>query len=165
MGPYCQFCDFRCFVERRLPFTTDTFLMATCQRGMAHDRAKTGHDHTTAINPAAAREAEAARALAKCCLVCDRVRERDSARGIAVDLEQQVAALAERMRVAQALLPELGGCTCVGFDGCDDQGDDDLVFDREVCSWCKVRGLLSTEFLDPAGMDVLLAALEEVSGS
>jgi len=28
-----------------------TGCLATCQRGMAHDLAKTGHTHVTAINP------------------------------------------------------------------------------------------------------------------
>lgn len=51
MGPYCAFCDHRCFVERRLPDTGDLLLMATCTAGMAHDRSETGFDHTTAINP------------------------------------------------------------------------------------------------------------------
>lgn len=50
MGPYCKFCDRRCFVERHVPGSTVTIL-ATCPRGMEHDRAMTGYDHTTAINP------------------------------------------------------------------------------------------------------------------
>lgn len=61
MGPYCQFCDHRCFVERIIPnpapgtiaeATGGHLLMATCATGMAHDRRATGGlDHTTAINP------------------------------------------------------------------------------------------------------------------
>lgn len=58
MGPYCDFCDRRCFVLRVRPEGVDgpaawtgVLLMATCQAGAAHDRAKTGHDYTTAINP------------------------------------------------------------------------------------------------------------------
>lgn len=143
MGPYCQFCDFRCFVVRRLPFTTGDFLMATCQRGMAHDRAQTGHDHTTAINPAALRDA-----------VVPDSRDLEQARSIACRLEGQVAGLVDRMRRAHSLLGEVGGCFCVGD-----------AIDRPVCAWCQVRGLLSTELLDPAGTDRLLDALAEVAGS
>jgi hypothetical protein len=58
MGPYCDFCDHRCFVLRRLPDDANgkiagvgEILMATCQRGMAHDREQTGYTHKTAINP------------------------------------------------------------------------------------------------------------------
>lgn len=50
-GAYCQFCDKRCFVARTLPDGSWSGHMATCVAGMAHDRAVTGHDHTTAINP------------------------------------------------------------------------------------------------------------------
>ena len=57
MGPYCQFCDQRCFVERQLPSGLH-LLMATCQRGMAWDRDHCGYDHTTAINPRAAARGE-----------------------------------------------------------------------------------------------------------
>lgn len=59
MGPYCRFCDRRCFVERRLPddargrFAGKPIIMATCPAGMEFDRAQTGYDHTTAINPRA----------------------------------------------------------------------------------------------------------------
>ncbi|MGH8867106.1 MAG: hypothetical protein ACRDYU_03810 [Actinomycetes bacterium] len=49
MGPYCQFCDRRCFVLRVLPDGT-SLLMATCPRGMGHDRSVTGHTHETARN-------------------------------------------------------------------------------------------------------------------
>jgi alcohol dehydrogenase class IV len=51
MGPYCRYCDHRCFVERRIPDTRTTVLLATCSAGMAHDRSAVGHDHTTALNP------------------------------------------------------------------------------------------------------------------
>lgn len=57
MGPYCMFCDNRCFVERVLP-DGGRLLLATCARGMKHDRDKTGHDHTTATNPYARRGAD-----------------------------------------------------------------------------------------------------------
>lgn len=53
MGPYCNYCDNRCFVERVYP-TEDGWrflIMATCERGMANDREKTGYDFETAINP------------------------------------------------------------------------------------------------------------------
>lgn len=64
-GAYCNFCDHRCFVLRRLPEDAKTqpawlpreLHMATCPEGMEHDRAKTGYDHTTAINPIQAAEA------------------------------------------------------------------------------------------------------------
>lgn len=52
MGPYCKFCDHRCFVPRVLPSGAH-LLMASCAAGMAHDRDATGHDHTTARNPLA----------------------------------------------------------------------------------------------------------------
>jgi hypothetical protein len=53
MGPYCKFCDNRCFVERILPGqeSRGVILLATCGRGMNHDREACGFDHTTAINP------------------------------------------------------------------------------------------------------------------
>lgn len=50
-GAYCKFCDHRCFVYRVLPDKSWAGYMATCARGMEFDREKTGHDHTTAINP------------------------------------------------------------------------------------------------------------------
>lgn len=50
-GAYCRHCGERCFVLRRLPDGSWQGHMATCVRGMAHDRRVTGHDHTTAINP------------------------------------------------------------------------------------------------------------------
>lgn len=59
MGPYCRFCGQRCFLERVLPDGPDagrTLLMATCARGMEHDRAATGHNHTSAINPVLPRD-------------------------------------------------------------------------------------------------------------
>ena len=52
MGPYCQFCDRRCFVMREVPNGQRRLLMATCAKGMEHDRKQVGCDHTTAINPA-----------------------------------------------------------------------------------------------------------------
>jgi len=56
MGPYCSFCDHRCFVERRLPASAtwrpgQIVLLATCTKGAEHDRRAIGCDHTSAINP------------------------------------------------------------------------------------------------------------------
>lgn len=56
-GAYCTFCGHRCFVYRVIPAvpgdrSEQGFHMATCQRGMKHDRASTGgYDHTNTINP------------------------------------------------------------------------------------------------------------------
>ncbi|KUN37707.1 hypothetical protein AQJ30_15600 [Streptomyces longwoodensis] len=53
-GAYCKFCNQRCFVYRVIPDGPAKGWaghLATCPGGMAHDRAQTGHDHTTAINP------------------------------------------------------------------------------------------------------------------
>lgn len=50
MGPYCQFCDHRCFLPRIVG--TSSVILATCPRGMAQDRERCGHDHRTALNPA-----------------------------------------------------------------------------------------------------------------
>lgn len=52
MGPYCQYCDQRCFVPRALADGSH-LIMATCSKGMEHDRRVTGQDHTTARNPRA----------------------------------------------------------------------------------------------------------------
>jgi hypothetical protein len=49
-GSYCKFCGHRCFVYRLVPNSVITHL-ATCPRGMAFDRERTGYDHTTAFNP------------------------------------------------------------------------------------------------------------------
>jgi hypothetical protein len=57
-GAYCRYCDHRCFVLRRLPADArgphagTTIHLATCARGMEHDRSVTGYDVDTAINPA-----------------------------------------------------------------------------------------------------------------
>lgn len=59
MGPYCRYCDHRCFVPRVLPaaasppFAGKDLIMATCARGMAYDLEQTGYTHLTAINPRA----------------------------------------------------------------------------------------------------------------
>lgn len=49
-GAYCRFCGRRCFVDRTLPDFSWSGHLATCTEGMAHDRAVTGYDHTTALN-------------------------------------------------------------------------------------------------------------------
>ncbi|MBF9135157.1 hypothetical protein I0C86_40475 [Plantactinospora sp. S1510] len=58
MGPYCQFCDQRCFLPRVLR-DARLVLLATCAQGMERDRAKAGQDHTTALNPVTDRDAVA----------------------------------------------------------------------------------------------------------
>jgi hypothetical protein len=50
MGPYCRYCDRRCFVERIL-HDDQWSLLATCEAGMEHDRERVGEDHVTARNP------------------------------------------------------------------------------------------------------------------
>jgi hypothetical protein len=53
-GSYCRYCNQRCFLYRVIPSGPCRGWgghLATCPGGMAHDRAVTGHDHTTAINP------------------------------------------------------------------------------------------------------------------
>jgi hypothetical protein len=53
-GAYCQYCDQRCFVDRQVIVAGVVVWsghMATCARGMEHDRAALGVDHTTAHNP------------------------------------------------------------------------------------------------------------------
>lgn len=55
MGPYCKFCDRRCFVVRVVPDGPKKGwqgCMATCPEGMAFDRKMlAGYDHGTSINP------------------------------------------------------------------------------------------------------------------
>lgn len=51
-GAYCRYCGRRCFVFRVLPDGSWSGHMATCTKGMEHDRHLTGgHDYTTAVNP------------------------------------------------------------------------------------------------------------------
>ena len=55
-GPYCRYCDQRCFVYRVVEVGGHVVWsghMATCAKGAEHDREACGHDHTTAFNPAA----------------------------------------------------------------------------------------------------------------
>lgn len=49
-GPYCRYCDHRCFVARTLPDFSWSGHLATCPDGMAHDRKRLGFDHSTALN-------------------------------------------------------------------------------------------------------------------
>lgn len=55
MGAYCKFCGHRCFVVRTVPegpWEGWTGCMATCPRGMEHDRLQLGgYDHITASSP------------------------------------------------------------------------------------------------------------------
>lgn len=56
MGPYCRYCQHRCFVLRVMPEDA-TFmpgkqvLLATCSKGMEYDLTTSGYTHKTAINP------------------------------------------------------------------------------------------------------------------
>jgi hypothetical protein len=51
VGPYCNYCNKRCFLLRKVP-TGRVILLATCPQGMAHDRTTLkGHDHRTTLNP------------------------------------------------------------------------------------------------------------------
>lgn len=72
-GAYCKFCGRRCFVLRVIPDGHDkgrSLHLATCQRGMEHDREATGHDHETAVNPVL--DPEAAEAIAAAVLAAGR---------------------------------------------------------------------------------------------
>lgn len=51
MGPYCKFCNSRCFLPRAGKQMGTTAILATCPRGMAHDLKTIGYTHRTAINP------------------------------------------------------------------------------------------------------------------
>lgn len=62
MGPYCNFCARRCFVLRVLQ-DGRSMLLATCARGMEHDRSQVGEDHTTALNPVTDQVAAVSRAI------------------------------------------------------------------------------------------------------
>lgn len=55
-GAYCKFCDHRCFVDRVMPpdatwMPGQSVHLATCARGKAFDKERTGYDSTDAINP------------------------------------------------------------------------------------------------------------------
>lgn len=145
MGPYCVFCDHRCFVQRVLPFKDEHLIMATCPGGMANDRRVTGYDHTTAVNPSAGPVLEAGPEPFEASL--------ERARSLAATLEGQVARLVEMMGRASAALAE---ADCAP-DCC--QEDEPLVFEREACLVCKARALLDTSWLDPTGTDRLIDVL------
>lgn len=51
MGPYCMYCDHRCFVLREVPGASRQVLMATCRAGRDHDQIRTGYTAHTTINP------------------------------------------------------------------------------------------------------------------
>lgn len=56
MGPYCEYCDHRCFVPRQIRDADDVVvwdgLMATCAAGIANDRKKlNGWDFRNSYNP------------------------------------------------------------------------------------------------------------------
>ncbi len=54
MGSYCNYCGHRCFVYRKVIVGGETLWsghMATCPRGMEHDRRSLGMDSSTAHNP------------------------------------------------------------------------------------------------------------------
>lgn len=169
MGPYCKFCDFRCFVPRLLPFKTETLLMATCLAGMAHDRKATGHDHTTAVKPRTVPEpccdshiptlpATGRHDAIHCCdpndcgPCCENCPDcptiaKGSARTLAVTLEGQVAALVERMGVAYGIVVGAVSCECVADES------------APQCLQHRLLGLLDTEWLNVAGMDRLYDAI------
>jgi hypothetical protein len=50
MGPYCRYCDRRCFVPRVLR-DGSTMLLATCGMGVIHDDLACGETYMTARNP------------------------------------------------------------------------------------------------------------------
>lgn len=56
MGPYCKFCNYRCFVPRQVIVGGEIIwdgIMATCVKGAAFDRERLGADFSTAHNPLA----------------------------------------------------------------------------------------------------------------
>lgn len=59
MGPYCNYCGRRCFLLRVLK-DGRTMLLATCDKGMEHDRRVGGETHEDALNPATQPEEVAA---------------------------------------------------------------------------------------------------------
>lgn len=47
MGPYCKFCDMRCFVPDpwgKAKIHGSPVILATCTEGKTHDRAALGYD-------------------------------------------------------------------------------------------------------------------------
>lgn len=54
MGPYCDYCGRRCFVQRRVS-DGRSMLLATCSGGMGKDFELLGEDHRSAINPTTGR--------------------------------------------------------------------------------------------------------------
>jgi hypothetical protein len=54
MGPYCDHCGRRCFVDRKLR-DGRSMPLATCSGGMQRDFELLGEDHRSAINPVSGR--------------------------------------------------------------------------------------------------------------
>jgi hypothetical protein len=86
MGSYCNYCGQRCFVVRVIPDGAErgrSLAMATCPKGMEHDRKATGHTHLTALHPVTQADLVAALAAGM-----RRIRTRDElvrlARGLKV---------------------------------------------------------------------------------
>lgn len=53
-GSYCNYCEHRCFVERRIIVAGEAIWsghMATCVKGREHDRRVLGVDESRALNP------------------------------------------------------------------------------------------------------------------
>lgn len=59
MGPYCKFCNRRCFVPRHLG-AQGSLILATCETGAAHDLKVSGYTYRTATNPVTGRRDELA---------------------------------------------------------------------------------------------------------
>lgn len=59
MGPYCNYCDHRCFVYDPL---RSGWLLATCERGKRHDRESAGYDIDSARAQLDARTTESSAA-------------------------------------------------------------------------------------------------------
>lgn len=76
-GAYCRYCDTRCFVLRTLPTTGQSLHLATCKRGMEHDRETCGFDHTTAANPCLTDHPEIPPANGASCIDCGVIYEAD----------------------------------------------------------------------------------------
>jgi hypothetical protein len=93
MGPYCKFCDWRCFLDRVIPggpLKGRSFILATCPQGMALDLETTGYTHETALNPVT--QAEAVEALAA------------EMRGETVPVDPEMLGPVEKIRHAEGLI-------------------------------------------------------------
>lgn len=127
MGPYCRYCNTRCFLTRVLA-DGRTMLLATCATGMEHDRATCGEDHTTAVNPVTDPDGAALRGLyakaeraARCTHGADCAAHPD-ARGVHVDditPADVLHAMAAEMRIRGHVLDELDLERIAGLLGVD----------------------------------------------